>query len=106
VLVAEGEPGHSVFLLAEGEAKVTIQGRLLNVLERGDCFGEMAYIRAGSAPRAVTVEASADVLLVEFGAEAIGRVSSGCQLRFTQVLLRALCDRLALADTRILQLSR
>jgi serine/threonine protein kinase len=106
VLVAEGEPGHSVFLLAEGEAKVTIQGRLLNVLERGDCFGEMAYIRAGSAPRAVTVEASSDVLLVEFGAEAIDQVSSGCQLRFTQVLLRALCDRLALADTRILQLSR
>jgi serine/threonine protein kinase len=106
VLVAEGEAGHSVFLLAEGEAKVTIQGRLLNVLKRGDCFGEMAYVRAGSAPRQVTVEASTDALVVEFDAQSLDRTTPGCQLRFAQVLLHALCDRLALADTRILQLSR
>jgi serine/threonine protein kinase len=106
VLVAEGDPGSTVFLLAEGEAKVTIQGRLLNMLKRGDCFGEMAYVRAGTAPRQVTVEAASDVLVVEFDPEAIARVSSDCQLHFAQVLLRALTDRLALADTRILQLSR
>jgi hypothetical protein len=44
--------------------------------------------------------------VVEFDPEAIARVSSDCQLHFAQVLLRALTDRLALADTRILQLSR
>jgi eukaryotic-like serine/threonine-protein kinase len=106
VLVAEGEPGSTVFLLAEGDAKVTIQGRLLNVLKQGDCFGEMAYVRGGSAPRQVTVEAASDVLVVEFDAAAIEQVSSACQLRFAQVLLHALSERLALADTRILQLSR
>jgi serine/threonine protein kinase len=106
VLVAEGDAGHSVFLLARGEAKVTIQGHLLNVLERGDCFGEMAYVRAGAAPRQVTVEATADVLLVEYDAASLERTSTGCQLRFSNLLLHALSDRLALADTRILQLSR
>jgi CRP-like cAMP-binding protein len=106
VLVAEGEPGSTVFLLAEGDAKVTIQGRLLNVLKRGDCFGEMAYVRGGAAPRQVTVEAASDVLLVEFDADGLSTVGSSCQLHFAQVLLRALTDRLALADTRILQLSR
>jgi len=95
-----------VFLIAEGEAKVTIQGRLLNVLEGGDCFGEMAYVGGGAAPRQVTVEATSDVLLVEFEAQGLDQVSSSCQLHFAQVLLRALTDRLALADTRILQLSR
>jgi serine/threonine protein kinase len=105
-LIAEGEAGHTVFLLAEGEAKVTIQGRLLNVLKAGDCFGEMAYARAGSAPRQVTVEAASDVLLVELDAEAIAAMSERCQLRFAQVLLRALAERLAFADTRILQLSQ
>jgi serine/threonine protein kinase len=106
VLVAEGEAGHSVYLLAEGEAKVTLKGHLLNVLKRGDCFGEMAYVRAGAAPRQVTVEATTDVLVVEFEAADLNQLSSGCQLRFAQVLLHALSDRLALADTRILQLSR
>jgi len=106
VLVAEGEAGQSVFLLAEGEAKVTIQGRLLNVLKRGDCFGEMAYVRSGSAPRQVTLEASTDALVVEFDTQSLSQTTTGCQLRFAQVLLHALCDRLALADTRILQLSR
>jgi serine/threonine protein kinase len=106
VLVAEGDAGHSVFLLAEGEAKVTIQGHLLNVLKRGDCFGEMAYVRAGAAPRQVTVEATSDVLVVEFDAADLNQLTTGCQLRFAQVLLHALSDRLALADTRILQLSR
>jgi serine/threonine protein kinase len=106
VLVAEGDSGSTVFLLAEGDAKVTIQGRLLNMLERGDCFGEMAYVRAGAAPRQVTVEATSDVLVVEFDSESIGAVGTDCQLHFAQVLLRALADRLALADTRILQLSQ
>jgi CRP-like cAMP-binding protein len=106
VLVAEGEPGSTVYLLAEGDAKVTIQGRLLNVLKQGDCFGEMAYVRGGAAPRQVTVEATSDVLVVEFVPAAIEQLSSGCQLRFAQVLLHALSERLALADTRILQLSR
>jgi serine/threonine protein kinase len=106
VLVAEGEAGHTVFLLAQGDAKVTIQGRLLNVLKHGDCFGEMAFVRSGSAPRQVTVEATSDVLVVEFEPQSLNEVSTGCQLRFAQVLLHALSDRLALADTRILQLSR
>jgi hypothetical protein len=106
VLVAEGEAGHSVYLLAEGEAKVTLKSHLLNVLKRGDCFGEMAYVRAGAAPRQVTVEATTDVLVVEFDAPDLNKLSTGCQLRFAQVLLHALSDRLALADTRILQLSR
>ena len=44
-LVREGDVGDSLFILAEGEAKVTIQGKLLNVLRAGECFGEMAYVR-------------------------------------------------------------
>jgi CRP-like cAMP-binding protein len=95
-----------VYLLAEGEAKVTLQGHLLNVLEGGDCFGEMAYVRAGAAPRQVTVEATTDVLVMEFDATDLNKLSAGCQLRFAQVLLHALSEQLALADTRILQLSR
>jgi eukaryotic-like serine/threonine-protein kinase len=106
VLLGEGDPGGSLFVLAEGDCKVTIQGRLLNVLKRGDCFGEMAFVRAGSAPRNATIEATSDVLLAEFSPESVAALSTGCQLHFAHVLLHALADRLALADTRILQLCR
>ena len=38
VIVREGESGRSLYLLGSGQAKVTRQGRLLNVLDSGECF--------------------------------------------------------------------
>ena len=42
------------FFLGSGNAKVTKQGRLLNLLNAGECFGEMAYIKAGGMTRQAT----------------------------------------------------
>src|SRR5690606_26106641 len=44
-IVREEAPGRSFFFLAGGQAKVTKQGRLLNMIGEGECFGEMAFIR-------------------------------------------------------------
>ena len=41
----EGESGDYFCLLADGQVKVTKQGKLLNVLHAGECFGEMAYLQ-------------------------------------------------------------
>ncbi len=103
VLIREDEPGQSLFLLAQGEVKVTKRGRLLNVLKSGECFGEMAYIQEGGIPRQATVQSMTDVLIVEFDNAALGRMSQGCQLQFARGLLRTLVERLALADVRISQ---
>ena len=102
VLLNEGKSGDSLFILARGEAKVTARGRLLNVLRAGECFGEMAYARDQAASRQATVETSTDALLVELTRSALDGLSIGCQLQLNRALLRALADRLELANVRLI----
>ena len=101
VLLNEGKSGDSLFILARGEAKVTVRGRLLNVLRAGECFGEMAYARDQAASRQATVETSTDALVVELTRSALDGLSIGCQLQLNRALLRALADRLELANVRL-----
>jgi serine/threonine protein kinase len=103
VIIREDEPGHSLYLLAQGQVKVTKRERLLNVLKAGDCFGEMAYVLGGSEPRQATVQSMTEVLIVEFDTAALGRMSESCQAQFARGLLRTLVERLSLANTRISQ---
>ena len=101
IIVRENEPGTSLFFLGSGEAKVTKQGRLLNVLHAGEYFGEMAYIKGGAVPRQASAESITDVLLAEFDAATLQQLSMNCRLQLTSSLLHTLVDRLALADERI-----
>ncbi len=101
VILKENTPGASFFFLAKGEAKVTLAGKLLNMVNEGECFGEMAYIRGGEEPRHATVEAMTDVIVAEFEPETLEQMSLGAQLHLTRALVRNVSDRLALANTRI-----
>jgi len=99
-VVRENEPGTSFFFLAEGEGKVTMKGRLLALVNPGECFGEMAYIRGGSEPRQATVEATTDMLLAEFEPAALDRMTLGAQLQLMRALVRNVVDRLVFANRR------
>jgi eukaryotic-like serine/threonine-protein kinase len=101
VLVRENEEGHSFFFLARGQVKVTRQGRLLNMVDEREFFGEMAYLWGGKAPRSATIEAATDLLVAEFEPEAVVRMSEGAQLHLMRALARNLADRLDLANTRL-----
>ncbi len=97
----ENEPGQSFFFLAQGEVKVTRQGRLLNMIDKKEFFGEMAYIRGGELPRHATVESMTELLLAEFDPDALSRMTLGAQLQLTRTLVRNLVDRLELANERL-----
>lgn len=101
VIIREDEAGQSMYLIARGEVKVTKQGRLLNLLSAGDCFGEMAYIQGGALMRTATIQSMSDVLIAEFDSDALGNLSDSCQLKISQALLRTLVERLALANVRL-----
>ena len=55
----EGRSGVGFFVIADGEARVTIKGEEVGVLRAGDSFGEIALIDDG--PRTATVTAATDL---------------------------------------------
>lgn len=61
VIATEGEPGAGLFIIEKGEADVTIGGKKVNHLKKGDFFGEMALLDGG--PRTATVTATTDIEL-------------------------------------------
>jgi CRP-like cAMP-binding protein len=67
-LVGEGAPGYTFFVLAEGTATVTSEGRAVAMLGPGDFFGEIAIL--GDGRRSATVTSTSPVhMLVMFGTE-------------------------------------
>jgi CRP-like cAMP-binding protein len=100
-IVREGNPGRSMFFLAQGDVKVTQSGRLLNVIGQGEFFGEMGYVSGGDQPRQATVESMTEVIVAEFEDTALDAMSKPCHSSFMRALVRNLVDRLALADLRI-----
>jgi CRP-like cAMP-binding protein len=67
-LCGEGASGYSFFVLAEGSAVVTANGRRLAELGPGDYFGEIAMLDGRRRSATVTTTA-ASRLLVMFGSE-------------------------------------
>jgi CRP/FNR family transcriptional regulator, cyclic AMP receptor protein len=67
-LAGEGAGGYSFFVLVEGSAEVTRDGRPLATLGPGDFFGEIAILAGGRRSATVTTTAPSK-LLVMFGTE-------------------------------------
>jgi len=100
-LIKEDLAGQSFFFLAKGEVQVTRKGKLLNTVNEGECFGEMAFIRGGEEPRHATVSAMTDVLIAEFEPETLEQMSAQAQLHVTRALVRNVVDRLVVANQRL-----
>lgn len=74
VIIREGDPGYSFFLLESGEAdayKGDSNNRVLHY-KKGDFFGELALLN--DAPRAASVVASSEVKVATLGKNAFQRL--------------------------------
>jgi len=100
-ILRDGESGRTFFILGQGSVRVTKQGRLLSILHRGDCFGEMAHILERDFKRSTDVIAKSDVVLIEINPDVLIHATSGCRLQFGDAFLRMLVKRLSVANTRV-----
>ena len=87
--------------LVEGELKVTKNGRLLNLLTVGDCFGEMAAISKSMQTRGADITALTEVKIVTVKGDALRHASETCRMHFYQAFLEVMANRLALANARL-----
>ena len=66
-IVTEGEIGHHLYVVEDGEVEVTRDGRPVATLARGDYFGEIALLR--HVPRTATVVAKTPATLLSLERE-------------------------------------
>lgn len=100
-VIREGTSGDYFCFVAEGELKVTKNGRILNLLTSGECFGEMAVISKNSQTRSADVVALTASKIVTVKGEALQHASEACRMHFYQAFLEVLSSRLLLANTRL-----
>jgi len=62
IIFARGEPGDVMYVIVEGEAQITIDGKLMETVYSGGILGEMALIDAGA--RSATAIAKTQCVLV------------------------------------------
>ena len=85
-----GESGREFFVLLEGEADVTQDGRSINTLGAGDFFGEIALVE--DTPRTATVTATTPVRVLVITDRAF-RQLLGEQPELQRKVLVALAER-------------
>jgi CRP/FNR family transcriptional regulator, cyclic AMP receptor protein len=95
VVVEDGAPGDSLYLLLSGQVTVVKQTRTLAVLSPGEFFGEMCLVEP--APRSATVIARDRAFLFRLSVSAIrqlGEREPQAMARLLAVVVRVLSQRL------------
>lgn len=91
-IVDEGTLEHSFFIVISGDVAVVKAAKQISTLTKGDCFGEMSYVLKGQ--RSASIIAISDVVLLRVDAALMEQASMKTQLRFNQIFLRTLIERL------------
>ena len=87
VIVREGEPGATAFILLSGSCEVAVHGEVLGGVAPGDLFGDIACLEGGT--RTATIRATAMSEVLEIGSEALRaelRHSPALLERFLRIL--------------------
>ncbi|HEV8460858.1 MAG TPA: cyclic nucleotide-binding domain-containing protein [Gaiellaceae bacterium] len=102
VITEEGTRGGSLFVVAEGEAGVTVRGDFVRTLRPGDFFGEVALADSGRL-RSATVRANTELLTYSLTAsnfEPLLEAYPGVARQLLKILVKRLHEAEARLENR------
>jgi len=100
IILREGDEGDSFCILASGQVKVTRRNKLLNILDVGECFGEMAYL-SEEKRRGADVSTMSDAKIIKIPTAALASASDATRHHFDRAFLSILVERLSMANVRL-----
>jgi serine/threonine protein kinase len=103
-IIREGDMDNSFYIVLSGVVIIEKEGSVVNILQEGDCFGEMGYL--SRSRRIASAIARTDVSLMKVNDSTIDRAADATQLRFHKAFVRTLIGRLTEATTLLSQLRR
>ncbi len=103
-IIREGDMDHSFYIVLSGVVIIEKEGSVVNILQEGDCFGEMGYL--ARARRIASAIARTDASLMKVNDSTIDRAAEATQLRFHRAFVRTLIERLSDATSLLAQLRR
>ena len=93
VIVKEGDIDESIFIIVEGEARVSKGADDVDTLAKGYCFGELLYFDEARTERTTTITASSALTVIEIKAQALQTATDRLQKLFNKAFLRILVNR-------------
>ena len=103
-IIREGDMDNSFYIVLSGVVIIEKGGSVVNLLQEGDCFGEMGYL--ARARRIASAIARTEVSLMKVNDSTIDRAAEDTQLRFHKSFVRTLIERLTEATSLLSQLRR
>lgn len=94
VILYEGQPGDSFYVLVEGRVSITREGWHLSTLGPGVTLGEMTYLQPENKFRSATAVAETDVLVLKVRNPSLREASADLQSRFDKAFIKVLVSRL------------
>ena len=101
LVIRAGDAGDFFCILASGQVKVTKRQKLLNILNAGECFGEMAYLSRQTNERSADVVTLSPSRVITIRVDDLAHASDACRHRFDRAFMSILVERLTLANNRL-----
>jgi serine/threonine protein kinase len=98
-IIIEGDSDNCFYVIVNGDVDVRKGHINVDVLTRGDCFGEMGFIAKHA--RTATIIAKSPVSVMQVRAGLMERASLNCQLRFHKAFLRTMIGRLSKTTAQV-----
>ncbi|MCP4493554.1 MAG: protein kinase [Gammaproteobacteria bacterium] len=104
VIITEGEKEASFYIIAKGGVEVVKKGKVIGIMQQGDCFGEIAFITR--RPRVASITARTDVTLMSVSTSLMEQAPTETQLQYYRIFLENLISRLSQATDKLVDSDR